>query len=297
VGDKLRGGVVQTLRLAAPVFALPGASARIAAIHPGTLIRTSESILREAHQTGDHRTAQAPGNQLRRDDRDEGTLPSEFSPKPDQLARVVMVPKAHRAKTADELLEGVAAGTDLAPLITLPNKTLPRRFRDLCSKRGMNTIDRSERPLVDLIELTWPTIWNRAVARSPGKRPAAGLRAIPIPELPPLVIEACRGKKFSKITAVSALHGVFEKPRQPAVARPTQEPSRPSGPARIRSPRCAVPLLPGFPLTCRPVIRFSASLEHVGVAARDSASLADWYTRVLGATVRTWTNGATPPAY
>jgi catechol 2,3-dioxygenase-like lactoylglutathione lyase family enzyme len=44
------------------------------------------------------------------------------------------------------------------------------------------------------------------------------------------------------------------------------------------------------------VIRFSASLEHVGVAARDSASLADWYTRVLGATVR-WTNGATPPAF
>ena len=38
------------------------------------------------------------------------------------------------------------------------------------------------------------------------------------------------------------------------------------------------------------------SLEHVGLAARDSAALAQWYRRVLGTTVR-WTNDATPPAF
>lgn len=42
--------------------------------------------------------------------------------------------------------------------------------------------------------------------------------------------------------------------------------------------------------------RFTASLEHVGLAARDSAALTQWYLRVLGATVR-WTNDATPPAF
>lgn len=42
--------------------------------------------------------------------------------------------------------------------------------------------------------------------------------------------------------------------------------------------------------------RFTASLEHVGLAARDSAALTQWYLRVLGASIR-WTNEATPPAY
>lgn len=42
--------------------------------------------------------------------------------------------------------------------------------------------------------------------------------------------------------------------------------------------------------------RFTASLEHVGVAARDSAALAQWYITVLNAIVR-WTNGSTPPAF
>lgn len=42
--------------------------------------------------------------------------------------------------------------------------------------------------------------------------------------------------------------------------------------------------------------RFRPSLEHVGLAARDSAALAQWYLQVLGTTVR-WTNDATPPAF
>ncbi len=42
--------------------------------------------------------------------------------------------------------------------------------------------------------------------------------------------------------------------------------------------------------------RFTASLEHVGLAARDSAALTQWYLRILGATIR-WTNDATPPAF
>lgn len=42
--------------------------------------------------------------------------------------------------------------------------------------------------------------------------------------------------------------------------------------------------------------RFTASLEHVGLAARDSAALTQWYLQVLGASVH-WTNEATPPAF
>ena len=38
------------------------------------------------------------------------------------------------------------------------------------------------------------------------------------------------------------------------------------------------------------------SLEHAGVAARDSRALADWYRTALGATTL-WTNDANPPAF
>jgi len=43
----------------------------------------------------------------------------------------------------------------------------------------------------------------------------------------------------------------------------------------------------GMPFHCR--------IEHLGFAASDPASLADWYVRVLGGR-QVWTNGATPPA-
>lgn len=38
------------------------------------------------------------------------------------------------------------------------------------------------------------------------------------------------------------------------------------------------------------------SLEHVGLAARDTTALKDWYVRSLGARV-VFTNAETPPAY
>jgi glyoxylase I family protein len=38
------------------------------------------------------------------------------------------------------------------------------------------------------------------------------------------------------------------------------------------------------------------SLEHIGLAARDTAALHDWYARVLGARL-IFTDGKTPPAF
>jgi glyoxylase I family protein len=37
-------------------------------------------------------------------------------------------------------------------------------------------------------------------------------------------------------------------------------------------------------------------VEHLGLAARDSTALKDWYVRVLGATL-VFANGQTPPAF
>lgn len=41
---------------------------------------------------------------------------------------------------------------------------------------------------------------------------------------------------------------------------------------------------------------FEFSVEHLGLAARDTVALADWYVRVLGA-VEVFQNGETPPAF
>jgi catechol 2,3-dioxygenase-like lactoylglutathione lyase family enzyme len=41
---------------------------------------------------------------------------------------------------------------------------------------------------------------------------------------------------------------------------------------------------------------FPFTPEHLGLAARDTVALTDWYTRVLGAEVR-FNNGAQPPAF
>ena len=38
------------------------------------------------------------------------------------------------------------------------------------------------------------------------------------------------------------------------------------------------------------------SVEHLGLPARDTVALKDWYVRVLGATLR-FDNGQTPPAF
>jgi len=217
VGDKLRGGVVQTLRLAAPVFALrehlPELLQSIRGRYPNLRIN-----LREAHQP-------EISGLLERQEIDcavtviEGTFPPRILSEPlISLRAWFLVPKAHRAKTADELLEGVAAGTDLAPLITLPaNETLPRRFRDLLSKRGMEWTPSIEVTALDLIETYVANGFGIGLSLAlPGKRTSAGLRAIPIPELPPLVIGTLW--REPEIAAVSALRGVL-KTRATAVAQ------------------------------------------------------------------------------
>jgi glyoxylase I family protein len=43
-------------------------------------------------------------------------------------------------------------------------------------------------------------------------------------------------------------------------------------------------------------MEFDFSLEHIGLAARDTTALKDWYERTLGARVK-FCNGEKPPAY
>lgn len=208
VGERIRGGTVQTLRLAAPVFALrehlPDLLHDIRTRFPQLRL-----TLRDAHQP-------EISSLLERQEIDcaitvvegpmTGALQSEALI---ELGANLLVPRAHKAKTADEVLESLAAGSERAPLITLPaNEVLPRRFRELLSRRGMEWPPAIEVTALDLIDTYVSNGFGIGLSIAlPGKRPPAGLRALPIADLPPLVIGTVWRTPQSPV--VEALRGVL----------------------------------------------------------------------------------------
>lgn len=189
VGERLRGGTVHSLRLAAPVFALrehlPDLLQNLRARFPDIRL-----TLREAHQP------EIVGL-LERQEIDcavtviEGALSPQLQSEPlVALNSWFLVPRNHRAKTADELLDGVAAGTERLPLIALPaNEAQPRRFRELTSKRGLEWTPSIEVTGLELIDTYVTNGFGIGLSLEiPGKRPPAGVRALRITDLPPLII-------------------------------------------------------------------------------------------------------------
>ncbi len=210
VGEQLRGGTVQTLRLAAPVFALrehlPGLLHDIRSRFPQLRL-----TLRDGHQP-------EITSLLERQEIDcaitviEGPATGSIQTEPlIELGASLLLPRGHRAKTAEEVLEGLAAGSERSPLITLPaNEVLPRRFRELLSKRGMDWPPSIEVTALDLIDTYVSNGFGIGLTVAlPGKKPAAGLRALPITDLPPLVIGTAWRTPATPV--VEALRGVLRE--------------------------------------------------------------------------------------
>ena len=208
VGERLRGGSVQALRLAAPVFALRA--------HLPELLRDVQGrfpnlriTLREAHQP------EIVGL-LERHEIDcaltvvEGPLaPKVFSEPLISLGAAFLVPKSHRARTADDLLELVVSGAEQAALITLPaNEVLPKRFREMMSRRGQEWIPSIEVTALDLIDTYASNGFGIGLTLTvPGKPPTAGLRALPIVEIP--LVEIGTLWRDPSSPAVEALRGAL----------------------------------------------------------------------------------------
>ncbi|HEX7653258.1 MAG TPA: LysR family transcriptional regulator substrate-binding protein, partial [Verrucomicrobiae bacterium] len=108
------------------------------------------------------------------------------------LPAVFLVPKKHPFKTSEEVLQAVAAGNDVPPLVTMSNiEVAPRALQELLKRRELEwppSIEVTAAELVDAyVEAGFGIGLTVAV---PGRDVAKGLRAIPVEGIPPVQLAA-----------------------------------------------------------------------------------------------------------
>lgn len=210
VGEKIRGGVTQTIRMAAPAAVLRD--------HLPEVLQTVRKqfprlrlTLRDAHQPQTEAW-------LDRHEIDfavtvlEGRPPSGLNSEPLlELPPVFLVPKASKVTSADQILESLAGGSGDGEastpdaLISLPaNEALPRQFRDMLSRRELEWTPSIEVNSLDLIDIYVANGFGTGLSlHLPGSRTGSKLKVLPIPGLPPLRIGALwRGKATPLIEAL-----------------------------------------------------------------------------------------------
>ncbi len=206
VGERIRGGTVQTVRVAAPVIALrehlPVVLQAVRKKFPYLRL-----TLRDAHQP-------QVETWLDRQEIDfavtvlDGKPPSGLHCEPLlELPLVLLLPKGHKAKTAAELIDALAAGSEREPLVTLPpNETIPRRFRELLAKRGLEWPPSIEVTALELIDSYIASGFGIGLTVAvPGREFPTGLRALPLEDVPPVVMGALwRGQLTQVTTALLA---------------------------------------------------------------------------------------------
>lgn len=199
VGEKLRGGVTQTIRMAAPSAILrdhlPDVLQQVRRKFPRLKL-----ILRDAHQP-------LVEQWLERHEIDFAVTILEGRPQSGldseallELGGSFLVPKASRFQTAEQIVESLSRGDGLEPtppLITLPqNEALPRRFRDMLARRELEWPASIEVSSLELIEIYTANGFGLGLGFDlPDRKLNPKVRSIPIPELPVIRVGALwRGK-------------------------------------------------------------------------------------------------------
>lgn len=185
VGERLRGGETQLVRMAAPQVVLrehlPPVLAELRRMFPRLRLN-----LREAHQ---------PQVESLLDRREIDLAITVLEERPGlglsaepllDLEVGFLVPARSKLTSAGGLLDAVASGADLPPLITLPrNEVVPRRFRDFMAERGLEWPPGVEVSALELIEIYVGGGFGYGLTlRIPKEKPHAGLRFLPIEEIP-----------------------------------------------------------------------------------------------------------------
>jgi len=206
LAEKLRGGVAQSLRLAAPDMALrehlPEVLKFVRSKFPKLTL-----TLRAAHQP-------QVADWLVRQEIDFAITLIEGRPAPGVNSEVflefpvaLIVPQSHPGKTSDEILDAFAAGQSpggragkaapALPLIALPaNETATRRFREFLNKRGLEWPTSIEVTALELIGTYVAAGFGLGISLAiPGSRLPAGVRVLPIDGIPLVKLGALwRGK-------------------------------------------------------------------------------------------------------
>lgn len=207
LGEKLRGGVAQSIRLAAPDIALREHLPEVL-----KFVRTKfpklTLTLRAAHQP-------QVEDWLVRHEIDFAVSLIEGRPAPGvnsevmlELPVALLVPQSYPGKTAEQILDAFAAGHSAGgrsgaapapapPLIALPgNEAATRRFREFLNKRGLDWPTSIEVTALELIGTFVAAGFGLGVSLAvPGAQLPAGVRALPIPGIPVVKLGALwRGK-------------------------------------------------------------------------------------------------------
>ena len=213
VGERLRGGATQTLRMAAPaVFLrdhLPPVLQQVRVRFPRLRL-----LLRDAHQP-------LVESWLDRHEIDfavtilEGRPVSGLECEPlVQLQPVFLVRKDSPFRSSADVLDSLARGssgdeahpTDPAPaLVSLPpNEVLPRVLRELLARRGLEWPAAIEVNSLDLVEIYAASGFGVGLSFAlPGVRPPASLRLLPVAGLEPVQVGALwRGKPTPLLEAL-----------------------------------------------------------------------------------------------
>ena len=199
VGEKLRGGVTQTVRMAAPSAVLRDHLPEVLQMVRKKFPRL-KLILRDAHQP-------LVEQWLERHEIDfavtvlEGRPASGLDSEPLlELHGSFLVPKTSRYKNAAQVLDAIVGGRGAAPaepLITLPaNEALPRAFREMLSKRELEWPASIEVSSLELIEIYAANGFGIGLGFDlPDRKLNPQLRSLPIAEMPAIRVGALwRGK-------------------------------------------------------------------------------------------------------
>lgn len=213
VGERLRGGATQTLRMAAPAVVLrdhlPAVLQDVQRRFPRLRL-----VLRDAHQP----LVEA---WLDRHEIDfavtilDGRPVSGLLCEPlVQLQPVFLVRKDSPFRSSAAVLAALAGGSsgdDANPsapapaLVSLPaNEALPRQLREVLSARDLEWPPSIEVHSLDLVEIYAAAGFGVGLAFAlPGSRPNPALRALPVTELQPLQVGALwRGKPTPLVAAL-----------------------------------------------------------------------------------------------
>jgi len=191
VGERLRGGVSQTLRLAAPVMALRD--------HLPVVLR--ELRQRYPRMKLTLRAGQQPQvwNWLERHELDLAITLLEEKSAPGltqvpllELPVIFLVAKGAPYRTCEDILGAVAAGTPMDTLVTLtPGELAPRRFRDLLEQRGLEWPPGIEVTDLELVDVYVRSGFGIGLTLDvPGKVFPKDVRKIPIAGISPLKLGA-----------------------------------------------------------------------------------------------------------
>jgi DNA-binding transcriptional LysR family regulator len=201
VGDKLRGGLAQTLRLAAPLIAfrhhLPEILQELRRKFPRLKL-----TLREGNQptvAGWIERQEVDLAITLLDGREPTTLNRESLL---SLSVVFLVPRKHPAKTSEDILSLVVNGNDVPQLVTMSNVELaPRALQELLKRRGLEWPLGIEVTAADLIDVYVETGFGIGLTvAAPGREFSKGLRGIPVDGIAPIELAALWKGNLTPVT-------------------------------------------------------------------------------------------------